>query len=72
MLDADWKHLSSMWLVIASLSGLALWFAAKAGRVVSVAALLALFQITLVVVLLSGERAHAVYFQVAVNITTNL
>lgn len=67
LLDADWNHQPSMWAVIVLLGGLALWLAARAGRLVSVALLLAAFLVTLLAVIISGNEEHAIYFQVATN-----
>jgi len=67
LLEADWNHPLSMWPVIALLSGLALLLAFRAGRLSSVALLLAVFLMALLAVILSGREEHAVYFQIAAN-----
>ncbi|AMX02709.1 DUF2157 domain-containing protein [Microbulbifer thermotolerans] len=67
LLDADWKHLPSMWGVTALLGGGALWLAEKAGRTSSVAALLVALLLAVSAVLLSRDQTHAVYYQVAAN-----
>ncbi|SHG07160.1 Uncharacterized membrane protein [Microbulbifer donghaiensis] len=67
LLAADWNHLWSMWLVVVLLSAAAMWLAIRAGRRLSCAILLAVFAILLLAVTISGNREHAIYFQVIAN-----
>ncbi|WP_323843967.1 DUF2157 domain-containing protein [Microbulbifer magnicolonia] len=67
LLEADWNHLPSMWLLLALLSAAALLLARQVGRQFSCGLLVAVFALLLLAVTISGNREHAVYFQVAAN-----
>ncbi|SDZ77576.1 DUF2157 domain-containing protein [Microbulbifer marinus] len=67
LLEADWNHLLSMWLVIVLLSAAALWLATRAGGRLSSALLLGAFAVVLLAVTVSGDPEHAIFFQVVTN-----
>lgn len=67
LLDADWRHLPSMWLVLALLAAPTLWLGWRAGRRRTAAAALAALWAPLLAVILSRNPEHAVQFQVVAN-----
>ncbi|MCW8127909.1 DUF2157 domain-containing protein [Microbulbifer halophilus] len=67
LLEADWNHLLSMWLMLALFAALTLWLGWRSGRLRSTAVLLAGLWGLLLAVSLSRNPEHAVHFQVVTN-----
>lgn len=68
MIDADWQHIPSMLFAVGMCVSLALYFSWRAGRVLSMGAVLALLVLTVIALLSTDKEQHAVYFQVLYNI----
>lgn len=67
LLEADWRHQPSMWLVMALFGALALWLGWRARRLKSVAALLVALWGLVLAVVLSRNPDDAVPLQVITN-----
>ena len=68
LLEADWNHLPSMWLVLAALGSTTLLLAHRTQQLPLATGLLAIFWGLLLALLLSRNTDHAIYFQLFDNI----
>jgi hypothetical protein len=68
LIDADWPHQASMWLVVVALLAAALWLGWKSGSLQTLAPIAALCVLSLAAVVPMDDEANAVYFQIVWNI----
>ena len=68
IIAADWDHLASMWQMVAVLLGASLWLAWKTAKLQTLLPIAAFCALSMIAVVLSGNSAHAVYFQIIYNI----
>ncbi|MDH3974755.1 MAG: DUF2157 domain-containing protein [Deltaproteobacteria bacterium] len=68
LIRANWEHTMSMWIIIAVISGFSLFLAYKAERINRAIYIMPFYLISIIAVLVSGNRDHAVYFQIIYNL----
>jgi len=68
LLRWHWSHQASMWSIVTLLLGVSLWLGWKTEKLQTLVPIVVFCSLSMVMVVLSDNSGHAIYFQIAYNI----